>query len=309
MGKTAFMFPGQGAQYIGMGQSFYEEFSCSRACFEKAEQAIGLDMTDLIFNENERIHQTEYTQIALYVTETAILSAVKEKGHQADANIGLSLGEYTALTSSGALDFEDGCRVVQKRGCYMEQAVPAGVGGMAAVLGMNAEEVEHVLQESVLQDVWIANYNCPGQIVISGKKESVLAAMEVLKAAGAKRTVLLNVSGPFHSPLLSEAGKALAQELAQVEFHQLSNPYVANLHADYVTQPGEIGELLTRQVYAPVRFEQSIRRMIADGFDTFIEVGPGRTLTGFVKKIAREYQEKNIHMANIEKTQDLDTLE
>lgn len=308
MGKTAFMFPGQGAQYTGMGQSFYEQYPCSRSCFETAGRAVGTDMAALIFQENDRLDQTEYTQIALYVTEYAILSAVREQGIEPDVNIGLSLGEYTAVTAGGALDFEDGCRLVQKRGRYMEQAVPDGIGGMAAVLGMTADRVEAVLLDGGFDTVCIANYNCPGQIVISGRRDSVIAAMAALKEAGAKRTVLLNVSGPFHSPLLSGAGDKLAGALETIKFHPLSVPYIANLNAEYVTDSTGIQELLRKQVSEPVRFEQSIRRLIADGADTFVEIGPGRTLTGFVKKIAKQAPDRTLRLINIEKPEDLAAL-
>lgn len=308
MGKTAWMFPGQGAQYTGMGRSFYEQYPASRDCFEQAERAVGMDMAELIFSENERLDKTEYTQIALYVTEMAILRAVQEKGLTSDVNAGLSLGEYAAMTASGALDFEDGCRLVRKRGIYMEQAVPAGVGTMAAVLGIETQTVEAVLAQGGFDRVCIANYNCPGQIVISGKRESVLAAMDALKAAGAKRVLELNVSGPFHSPMLSSAGEKLASKLEKVTFNAPSVPYVANFNAEYVTKPEGIRELLTKQVYSSVRFEQSVRRMLADGVDTFIEIGPGRTLTGFVKKTARAAGIQEVRLVNIEKAEDLETL-
>ena len=230
MGKTAWMFPGQGAQYTGMGRSFYEQYPASRACFEQAQQAVGLDMTELIFSENEKLDKTEYTQIALYVTEVAVLRAVQEKGFSPDVHVGLSLGEYAAMTAAGALAFEDGCRLVRKRGIYMEQAVPSGMGTMAAVLGMEAEAVEKVLTEGGFQRVCIANYNCPGQIVISGEKAGVLAAMEAVKLAGAKRAVELNVSGPFHSPMLTGAGEKLACELEQVAFQVPAVPYLSLIH-------------------------------------------------------------------------------
>lgn len=308
MGKTAWMFPGQGAQYTGMGRSFYEQYPVSRDCFEQAQQAVGMDMAELIFSENERLDKTEYTQIALYVTEMAILRAVQEKGLTSDVNAGLSLGEYAAMTASGALDFEDGCRLVRKRGIYMEQAVPAGAGTMAAVLGMETGAVEAVLAQGSFDSVCIANYNCPGQIVISGKREGVLAAMDALKAAGAKRVLELNVSGPFHSPMLSDAGEKLASELDKVIFHKPAVPYVANFNAEYVTRPEGIRELLTKQVYSSVRFEQSVRRMLGDGVDTFIEIGPGRTLTGFVKKTARAAGVQEVRLVNIEKAEDLEIL-
>lgn len=309
MSKTAFMFPGQGAQYVGMGASFYEEFACCREVFDKACEVTGLDIKALCFEENENLNKTEYTQIAMYTTEAALLKAVQEKGITCDANVGLSLGEYAALTSSGAMQFEDGCRIVRKRGIYMEQEVPQGIGTMAAILGMTAEQVETVLQEKCdTNKVSIANYNCPGQIVISGEKAAVLAAMEELKAAGAKRALELNVSGPFHSPALKGAGDKLEKELASVEFSSVDIPYIANLTAEYVTDNSNIKDLLVKQVYSSVRFEQSVRLLIEDGFDTFIEIGPGKTLTGFVKKIAKDMGVSEIRCINIDKTSDLEQL-
>ena len=310
MSKTAFMFPGQGAQYAGMGASFYEEFDCCREAYEKACEVTGLDIKSLCFEENEELNKTEYTQIAMYATEAALLKAVQEKGITSEANVGLSLGEYAALTASGALEFEDGCRIVRKRGIYMEQEVPQGIGTMAAILGMTAEQVETVLQEKCdTSKVSIANYNCPGQIVISGEKAAVLEAMEELKASGAKRALELNVSGPFHSPSLKGAGEKLEKELADVNFSEVETPYIANLTAEYVTDNSNIKDLLVKQVYSSVRFEQSVRLLISDGFDTFIEIGPGKTLTGFVKKIAKDMGVSEIRCINIDKTSDLEQLD
>lgn len=292
MGKIAFVFPGQGAQFIGMGKDFYENFPESRAVYEEASDWIGLDLKKLCFEENEQIHITEFTQVAILTTSIAMLQAWQKEMCSMDVCAGLSLGEYSALVACKAMRFEDAVRVVRKRGILMQEAVPPGVGMMAAVLGMKKEKIEEVLAS--LDGVQIANYNCPGQIVISGRTEAVKAAMEALKTAGAKRCVPLKVSGPFHSNMLLGAGEQLAKVLESVKFLEHQVPYVANVTAEYVTGTTEIKDLLRRQVSASVCWEQSVEQMIADGVEKFVEIGPGKTLSGFVKKINREVSVSNI---------------
>ena len=301
MGKTAFMFPGQGAQYVGMGKDFYDALPVCREMFELAGKASGLDVTALCFEENDRINITEYTQIAMLAAEVAILKAVEEKGIRADVTAGLSLGEYGALTVGGVMSPADVFKVVRQRGIYMQEAVPTG-GAMTAVMGLDAEKIEAVCEETE-GIVSIANYNCPGQIVITGEELAVKAAAEKLSAAGATRCVPLKVSGPFHSQMLAGAGEKLGRVLADVEIGEIRIPYIANVTADYVTDPGQVKELLTRQVSSSVRWQQTIERMLADGVDTFIEIGPGKTLSGFMRKISRE-----VKTLNIEKLEDLDKL-
>lgn len=314
MGKTAFMFPGQGAQYAGMGKDFYDTCAESRAAFDIASEVTGLDMKKLCFEENEQLNITEYTQIALFAAEMAILNTLKKSDIKSDVNIGLSLGEYAALTASGVMDYEDACRIVRKRGMYMEHEVPAGKGTMAAVLGLTAEVVSDCVGslKAAGKNVYVANFNCPGQIVISGEKQDVLDAFEPLKQAGAKRVMELKVSGPFHSGMLTGAGEKLAAELKDVRMHAPQVPYVANVNAMYVdasAQIDEIKELLTKQVSSSVLFEQSVRKLIADGVDTFYEIGPGHTLTGFVKKTAKDMGlTEAIKTVNIEKVEDYEKL-
>lgn len=302
MGKTAFMFPGQGAQYVGMGKDFYEQIPICREMFELAGQASGLDVTALCFEENEQINITEYTQIAMLAAEVAMLKAVEEKGVKPDVTGGLSLGEYGALVASGVMGPEDVFKVVRKRGIYMQEAVPQG-GAMVAVLGLDTAVIEKICEE-IEGCVTIANYNCPGQIVITGEEGAAQAAVEKLTAAGAKRCVKLNVSGPFHSPLLVGAGEKLATELEKVEIHDIAIPYIANVTADYVTDKGQVKFLLEKQVSSSVRWQQTVERMIADGVDTFIEIGPGKTLSGFMRKINRDMK-----VINIEKVEDLAKLD
>jgi [acyl-carrier-protein] S-malonyltransferase len=298
LSKKAFLFPGQGAQKVGMGQSFYEADADARAVFDEASELLGYDMKALCFEENEKLNLTQYTQPAMVTTGIAIMKVVEKQGLLPDTAAGLSLGEYEALYAAGALSVTDAIRVVARRGELMEAAVPAGVGAMAAVLGAEASLIEETLSE--IPEVWIANYNCPGQIVISGKKEAVEAAAEALKARGIKRVLMLNVSGPFHSGLLREAGEELGKVLAETEIHPLRIPYYANVTGDIVEDAAKVRGLLTEQVYSSVRFEQSIRNMLSAGVDTFYELGPGKTLAGFVKKIDREAT-----VVNIETMEDL----
>ena len=302
MGKIAFMFPGQGAQYVGMGKDFYETIPVSRQMYELASKASGLDVEALCFNENEQIHITEYTQIAMLATEVAMLKAVEEKGLKPDVTAGLSLGEYGALVASGVMGLEDVFRVVRMRGIYMQEAVPHG-GAMVAVLGLDTAVIEKICEETPGM-VSVANYNCPGQIVITGEEDAINSAVEKLTEAGAKRCVTLKVSGPFHSPLLAGAGEKLAKELEQVTIGEIQVPYIANVTADYVTDKETVKGLLEKQVSSSVRWQQTIERMIADGVDTFVEIGPGKTLSGFMRKINREMK-----VYNVEKIEDLTKLE
>lgn len=299
MGKTAFIFPGQGAQYVGMGKDFYDKAAVSREAYDRACDVTGMDIRALCFTENEEINITKYTQIAMLVTSVAMLEALKERGIRADVHAGLSLGEYGALTASEALSFEDACKVVKMRGLYMQEAVPKG-GAMSAVLGMDGAAIEAVLPkiEGIVQ---IANYNCPGQIVISGEQKAVAEAGVQLKEAGAKRVVPLNVSGPFHSAMLKGAGERLKEVLEEVTIGDIKTPYVTNVTAEYVEDKNQVKELLVKQVSSSVRWQQSVENMIKNGVDTFIEIGPGRTLAGFMRKIDR-----SVTVFNIEKIEDLD---
>lgn len=305
MGKTAFMFPGQGAQYTGMGRNFYNEYRESAEVYDIASETLKMDIKKLCFEENDMLDKTEYTQIAMFVTEVAILKALYSKGYRSQVNIGLSLGEYAALYASGAINLEDACRIVRQRGIYMENEVPAGKGAMSAVVGMEIESVEKILDN--YPGVQIANYNCPGQIVISGITEDVDIAGAELKEAGAKRVIRLNVSGPFHSQLLVKAGEKLGVLLKDVELGSINVPYIANYSADYITDTKDVKELLEKQVYSPVRFQQSVELMIKDGVDTFVEIGPGKTLSGFVKKINKNIGAE-INIMNISEPEDLDNL-
>lgn len=300
MSKIAFIFPGQGAQYVGMGKDFYEQTETGRKVFDEATEILGFSVPELCFETNDRLNITEYTQAAMVTTSIAMMKVMMEEtGIRPDVAAGLSLGEYCALYAAGVMSEADAIATVRQRGILMQQAVPVGIGSMAAVLGMDAAAIEQVIAN--VQDVQIANYNCPGQIVISGKKEAVETAAEKLKAAGAKRVLPLNVSGPFHSQMLTEAGEKLGQVLQGVEVHKPVIPYVANVTAQYVTEAEDVKPLLMKQVSSSVRWQQSVETMIADGVDTFIEIGPGKTLSGFMKKINRD-----VKVLNIEKLEDIE---
>ena len=300
MSKIAFIYPGQGAQKAGMGADFYENCASARELFDQAGEALGLDMKALCFEENDKLDLTEYTQAALVTTTLAMTRVVEEHGIHADMTAGLSLGEYSAIAAAGGMKELDAIRLVRKRGILMQNTVPAGEGAMCAVMAMDAAKIEEVIEP--IDGVTIANYNCPGQIVITGKTEAVEQAAEALKEAGAKRTVMLNVSGPFHSPMLAPAGEELMKELETTTLSELKIPYVTNVTTEIISDISRTKELLKEQVSSPVRWMQSMEVMIADGVDTFIEIGPGRTLAGFMKKINREVKVYNIAaLSEIEK--------
>ncbi len=301
MSRTAFIFPGQGAQVCGMGKDFYEKTETGRQIYDRATELLGFSMPELCFEKNDRLDITEYTQAALVTTSIAMMKVLEEAGVRPDVTAGLSLGEYAALTAAGVMSADDAITAVRQRGILMQQEVPAEIGSMAAILALDAQTIETVL--SSMEDVWIANYNCPGQIVISGRKEAVEEACAKLKEAGAKRTVILNVSGPFHSKMLEGAGKKLGQVLDAIEIRKPAIPYAANVTAEYVTEAEPIKRLLMEQVSSSVRWQQSVETMLKDGVDTFIEIGPGRTLAGFVKKISRDVKIWNVGtLEDIEKT-------
>ena len=292
MSKTAFMFPGQGSQCVGMGADFYEACPKARAVYDMASELIGIDMKRLCFEENEHLDQTEFTQIALLTTGMAMEQSIRACGLTPDVTAGLSLGEYNAIVSAGGMEMADAMKVVRRRGILMEEAVPAGEGAMAAVLGMEAAKIEEIL--SGISGAYIANYNCPGQIVITGEAKAVAEAGTALKEAGARRVLPLKVSGPFHSPMMRPAGEELAKVFAGVSMNPLKVPYVANINAEVITDCGKIEELLVAQVSGSVRWQQSVETMIREGVDTFVEIGPGKTLTGFLRKIDKNVKSYHI---------------
>ena len=303
----AFVFPGQGAQVVGMGKDFYENSELSRDIFDEAAKLLDFDVKKVCFEENEAINITEYTQAAMLTTSVAMLEVLKEKGLKPDVCAGLSLGEYCALVASGVMDFEDALKAVRQRGILMQEAVPTGIGAMSAIIGLDADVIAGICDK--IDEVSVANYNCPGQIVITGKKEAVEKANEELKEAGARRCVMLNVSGPFHSEMLKTAGEELYRVLENVELKDFEIPYVTNVTAKYVTNENknEIKEMLKDQVSSSVLWIQSVENMINHGVDTFVEIGPGKTLTGFIKKIAKAV-DKEVTTYNVEKYEDVEAV-
>lgn len=297
MNKTAFIFPGQGAQKCGMGKDFYENSELAKEIFDTATTELGLDMTKLCFEENEQLDQTEYTQAAMVTACLAMTAEIEKRGLTPDVTAGLSLGEYCAISAAGGMQPKDAISLVRKRGILMQNTVPTGEGAMAAILGLDGETVEKVTEE--IPGASVANYNCPGQIVITGEEAAVEKAGAALKEAGAKRVVPLKVSGPFHSAMLTGAGEKLAEVLENTKLQEFSIPYVTNVTADYVTTTEPVKELLKKQVSSSVRWQQSIERLIADGYDEFVEIGPGHTLSGFMRKINRD-----VKTVSIEKLED-----
>ncbi|MGM9937626.1 MAG: ACP S-malonyltransferase [Candidatus Ornithomonoglobus sp.] len=305
MGKIAFLFAGQGSQAPGMGKELAENFECANAAFDEASEALGFDIKDMIFNgDQETLMITENTQPTIVTMSVAALRVLQEKGVKPDVVAGLSLGEYTAHVAAGSLKFADAVKLVRKRGKYMQEEVPVGVGAMAAILGLTADRVREAAEKASEVGVCTgANFNCPGQIVVSGEVAAVDKCCEIAKEMGAKRAVKLAVSAPFHCALLTGAGEKLAKEMENVEVYDMEVPVITNVTGGYVKDKSEIKQLLKDQVSNSVLWEDSIRRMIADGVDTFIEIGPGKALSGFMKKIDRGMTCYNVEdMASLEKT-------
>jgi [acyl-carrier-protein] S-malonyltransferase len=290
MGKIAFVFPGQGAQAVGMGKDIYESDEAAKRIFKRADEALGYSLSSIIFDGPEaELKVTYHTQPALLTTSIAYLELFKSKGLQPDYVAGHSLGEYTALVAAGVLSFEDAVRTVRARGEFMEEAVPSGQGAMAAVLGAEREALDQLCRtiSSETGVVELANLNCPGQIVVSGSREGVHALVERGKEIGAKRVIPLEVSGPFHSSLMKPASERLSTVLAELSMQPANVPVVANVTALPITEPAQIRQLLVDQVHSSVRWEESITWLITQGVDTFVEIGSGNVLAGLIKKIDR----------------------
>ncbi|HKL09838.1 MAG TPA: ACP S-malonyltransferase [Clostridia bacterium] len=307
MGKIGFLFSGQGSQYIGMGKDLIEKYKSSKDIFDEADEALEMDLTKMVTEGNQdELNLTENTQPAVLTTSMAALKAAEEKGLKPDVVAGLSLGEYTALVAAGALAFAAAVKLVKKRGRYMQDAVPQGKGTMAAIIGLDEEKVQEAVDEAKQYGiVECANFNCPGQIVIGGEIEAVEKASALAKEKGAKLVAPLKVSAPFHTSMLRPAADKLAEELKSINFEDLNIPIVSNVFAEYIEHKDHIKDILKNQVMKPVQWEKSIQRMVNDGVDTFVEIGPGKTLSGFIKKIGRKEKVK-LRIINIEDVKSLE---
>lgn len=307
MGKIAFVFPGQGAQKVGMAKDVYDALPQAAELFKTADEVLGFSISELAFEgPEEQLKQTANTQPALLTASIALFEALKSKNITPDYVAGHSLGEYSALVAANALDFDQAVAIVRARGQYMEQAVPSGQGAMAAVLGAEREPLAALCAEisATGHAVELANVNCPGQIVVSGSVEGVNAVAARVKEIGGKRAIMLEVSGPFHSSLMKSAADQLSERLETVSFRDATVPVVANVTAKTVTQGSDIQALLVEQVYSPVLWEDSVRFLIHEGVDTFIEIGPGNVLTGLIKKI-----DKNVRLINISSLESIEALQ
>lgn len=303
--KIGFLFPGQGSQSVGMGKDIYEQYEVAKSVYDKVQEITGIDIAKISFEGPEEVlNETKYTQLAILTESLAILEILKQNNIVVDISAGLSLGEYTALINSKALSFEEGVKLVQKRGEYMQNLLPDGDWQMAAIMGLTDEQVEEVCKKVKSGFVVPANYNCIGQIAISGEKEAILEAETVAKEMGAKKVRVLKTAGPFHTEMLKYSSEALRNELQNVTINEFETKVVKNLDGEFYKESDDVKDILAKHIVNPVRFSKSLQTMIDNGIDTFVEIGPGRTLSGFVKRTPTDKEVKILNINSVESLQD-----
>ena len=306
--KIAYIFPGQGTQIVGMGKDIYEKYEEARNVYKIIDNVLNENIEKLTYeSDQEELNKTENTQIAIYSMSMAILKILKRNGIQPSVLAGLSLGEYSALTAAGAISLEEGAKIVRIRGKLMQNLAPKGNWSMAAIIGLEDEKVEEACLEVNSGFIKAVNYNCPGQVVVSGEKEAVLQAMNIAKELGARKAIELKTSGPFHTEMLKNASIELRKELEKIDFKNLQIPVIKNIDGKEYTKTDDMVEILSKHVISPVKFGRSIQKMIEMGVDTFIEIGPGKTLSGFVKKVCKK-MEKEVTVLNIENVETLEDV-
>ena len=302
--KIGFLFPGQGSQFPGMGKDLYDKYECVKKVYDNVKSITGIDIADISFEENnEKLNETRYTQLCILTMSLGILKILQENNIEAEISAGLSLGEYTALIYSNLFNFKDGIKIVEKRGKFMSELVPNGNWKMAAILGLDDSKVEEACKEVNTGFVVPVNYNCTGQVVISGEEKAVEKAGEIAKQLGAKRVRILNTSGPFHTEKLLESAKALEKELKCIKFNNFNSRVVKNIDGEFYENQEDFSKILMKHITSPVKFSKSLNTMLNNGIDTFIEIGPGKTLSGFIKRMETE---KEINILNIS---DVESLE
>ena len=303
--KIGFLFPGQGSQSVGMGKDIYEQYEVTKNVYNKVHKLTGIDIAKISFEGPEDVlNETKYTQLAILTESLAILEVLKQSNIVADISAGLSLGEYTALINSKALSFEEGVKLVQKRGEYMQNLLPDGDWQMAAIMGLTDEQVEEVCKKVTSGFVVPANFNCIGQVAISGEKEAILEAETIAKEMGAKKVRVLKTAGPFHTEMLKESSNALRNELEHITINKFETKVVKNLDGDFYKESDDIKDILAKHIINPVRFSKSLQTMIDNGIDTFVEIGPGKTLSGFVKRTPTDRELRILNINSVESLQD-----